>query len=75
MAARMPDRVPVPDMTPDASPGAGAYRVTAGRLNAALAAQGIFAYEIRPHRAGLEDVFFEVLQEVSPNEDSNGRAV
>ncbi|MEW6227833.1 MAG: ABC transporter ATP-binding protein [Bacillota bacterium] len=75
VAARTPDRVPVPDLTPDATPGAGAYRVAAGRLNAALAAQGIFAYEVRPHRAGLEDVFFEVLQEVSQNENSDGRAV
>lgn len=71
----MPDRVSIPDLTPNASPGAGSYPATAGRLNAALAAQGIFAYEIRPHRAGLEDVFFEVLQEVSLNEDSSGRAV
>ncbi|MEW5866019.1 MAG: ABC transporter ATP-binding protein [Bacillota bacterium] len=75
VAARMPDRVPVPDLSSDATAGAGAYRVTAGRLNAALAAQGIPAYEIRPHCAGLEDVFFEVLQEVNQNENSDGRAV
>ncbi|MDI7247736.1 MAG: ATP-binding cassette domain-containing protein [Bacillota bacterium] len=41
-----------------------AYRAVAGRLNAALASQGIFAYEIRPRRAVLEDVFFEVLNGV-----------
>ncbi|MGE5584545.1 MAG: ABC transporter ATP-binding protein [Bacillota bacterium] len=41
-----------------------AYRAVAGRLNAALASQGIFAHEIRPRRAVLEDVFFEVLNGV-----------
>ncbi|MGE5571545.1 MAG: ABC transporter ATP-binding protein [Bacteroidota bacterium] len=41
-----------------------AYRAVAGRLNTALASQGIFAHEIRPRRAVLEDVFFEVLNGV-----------
>ncbi|MBC7083285.1 MAG: ATP-binding cassette domain-containing protein [Firmicutes bacterium] len=43
--------------------GSAAYRTIASRLNATLAAHGVFAHEVLPRRAALEDVFFDVLGE------------
>lgn len=43
--------------------GCAAYRSVASRLNATLAAHGVFAHEVLPRRAALEDVFFDVLGE------------
>lgn len=53
--------------------GCAAYRSVASRLNATLAAHGVFAYEILPRRAALEDVFFDVLGEAHGEQPGNGR--
>ncbi|MCR4403033.1 MAG: ABC transporter ATP-binding protein [Firmicutes bacterium] len=59
-AVAVPDSVGVPRAP--ASPDA-AYRAAASRLNALLASQDIFAHQIQPRRALLEEVFFDVLGE------------
>ncbi len=53
--------------------GSAAYRSVASRLNATLAAHGVFAHEVLPRRAVLEDVFFEVLGEAHGEQPGNGR--
>ena len=55
--------------------GLFAYRAVASHLNAKLAAHNLFAYEIRPRRAVLEDVFFDVLAEGHEGENDSARAV
>ncbi|MGE5588907.1 MAG: ABC transporter ATP-binding protein [Clostridia bacterium] len=53
--------------------GSAAYRIMASRLNATLAAHGVFAHEVLPSRAALEDVFFEVLGEAHGEQPGHGR--
>ena len=48
---------------PRASTQEEEYSIIAGYLNAVLVSHGVFAYEIRPKKRELEEIFFDVTKE------------